>query len=217
MVDLRPPLTSILLLGLLMGFSPIAAQDTPGEEPKSRIVGGVEPQAPVTSDPEYSALRGAEVPYEVRAKSLLWTLGSMQAEDRELGTDNTEKALRAYDLDPRSEAARELLAVAAEFHQEYRQSLVSRFALPKAVQDRMETEAYRAAGAAFGSWLAAREADHWAIGPLLDRLLNNPASSLVLVSDEGKEEFEAAVGAFCQAFRDQVQDELGWLPRRFQP
>lgn len=165
-------------------------------------------------------LRGAQVPYAARAKSLLIRLGAFSDSGSEPNSDEARPVDMAFEtlgLGPSSDAARELLDVAAEFRTSYLDSLKQRRSLTVEEQHQLEVAAYREAGEKLGEWLRAREAEGWAIAPLLERLLNGSSSSLAMFSTaQSQEEFRLDVAQYEEGFRTGLQQELGWIPRRFQ-
>lgn len=232
-----------MLVGLTLAtIFPVVAEP-PQDVPKWEIPPGVElpPDFPVDRLDEFeinpfeimepedlpehmrpqAELRGERVPYAVRAHSLLDMLGSVaNQQEGDWTVPPLASMLETLGLDPGSEAAAELINSAMDFSIAYRQDLHSRIkpvVRPLEVQHEVEVATYRDAGAVFGKWLRAREAEGWALAPFLERLLNYPGRGLTMVStDQAQGELEKDVAEYEEAFRDGIHHELGWVPRRFQ-
>lgn len=195
----------VILAMLLAGRPTLGQASQPRGEPGSLGQATVLPQH--------------EVPYALRAQSLLSSLSLMQSEDQKDGSSTAQTFLSTMGLDPDSEAGRHLLEVAREFREAHprRKPELGRDGLPVPRNVGLPLEQYEGAGEAFGRWLGAREAEGWAIEPLIDRLLNNPYSGSTYGSTDGdRKSVDQSVSALEQAFHRGLRREFGYLPQHFQ-
>ena len=167
-------------------------------------------------------LEGAAVPYAVRANALVDCLASLHAEDQREGTERVPSFLRSIGFEPASAAARELLELAIGLERDHPtvNGEVARRAYAKGVDltapgGRLDRR-YAAVGSALGQWTRSRQAEGWAVEPLLDRLLNGSHLQLRLFSTEDESAFMATVGRQRAAFQRTFVDQLGHLPQRFE-
>lgn len=159
-----------------------------------------------------------EVPFALRAQSLLSSLSLMQSADEKDGSSTAQTFLSTVGLDPASEAGHHLLEVAREFRDAHprRKPELGRDGLPIPRNVGLPLKQYEGAGEAFGRWLRAREAEGWAIEPLIDRLLNNPYIGSTYGSTDGdRKSVDQSVSALEQAFHRGLRRELGYLPKHF--
>lgn len=191
----RPAVILMLALGVtVLPSLPVFGQASPAEA--TELAASVE---------------GADLPYAVRAKRFLGLLGLMaKTQGKDLERPPTHLTLATLGLDPDSAAGLELLDAAIEFREAYDQSLEARNGLASEEQQRMEQESCRLAGRFMGRWLQAREAEGWALDPLLQRLLNSPywgsTSGTTGSLEELKNNLDACAAGFNQALATHLPD-----------